>query len=189
MPFDPSNPPAKVKGLSPKKQRQFCHVFNSCWKEHHDDERCHKMAWGAVNGKEGCILCSDDEDDEEMDASGAPAWANEDEVAAELLAVAKELMASEIQADMSFQKEARAYKLKAMVSEFFTATKRFKGTLNQFLQGIQNEVNDPVALRQFPELVDIAKLSSFMGASVIKHAMMPENELLGRMKEVVEADA
>jgi cation transport regulator ChaB len=48
MPFDPDNPPAKVKGLSKKKQRQFCHVFNSCWKKHHDDGKCHAMAWGAV---------------------------------------------------------------------------------------------------------------------------------------------
>lgn len=49
MPFDPDNPPDKLKNLSEKKQRQWCNVFNSCWKEHEDDEVCHKMAWGVVN--------------------------------------------------------------------------------------------------------------------------------------------
>jgi len=90
MPFDPNNPPAKVKHLSAKKQRQFCHVFNSCWSEHHSDEKCHKMAWGAVGGKSGCMMCMDD-DDEEMEASGCPCWAKKD-MASELLAVAKEVL-------------------------------------------------------------------------------------------------
>jgi len=48
MPFDQSNPPAKLKNLSEKKQRQWISVFNSCWENHHDDEKCHKMAWGVV---------------------------------------------------------------------------------------------------------------------------------------------
>ena len=195
MPWDSVSEAEKsvpgIKNLSVKGKRAWLSAFNACYKDKGDSESCYAIAYAAAKkaSKKGCILCSDDEDDEEMDASGAPVWADEDEVAAELLAVARELMAGEIQADMSFQKEARAYKLRAMVSEFFSATKRFKGTLNQFLQDIQNAVDDPSALRQFPELADIAKLSGFMSASVIKHVMMPENELLGRMKEVVEADA
>lgn len=53
MPFDPKNPPEKIRKLSDKKQRQWVHVFNSCFSEHHDDEKCHKMAWGAV--KTACL--------------------------------------------------------------------------------------------------------------------------------------
>lgn len=48
MPFDPDNPPDKVSKLSEKKQRQWVHVFNSCWEKHKDDGKCHAMAWGAV---------------------------------------------------------------------------------------------------------------------------------------------
>ena len=48
MPFDPDNPPEKVSKLSAKKQRQWAHVFNSCFEEHGDDALCHKMAWGTV---------------------------------------------------------------------------------------------------------------------------------------------
>lgn len=54
MPFDVDNPPDKVKGLSKNKQRQWVEVFNSCWKEHHDDKKCHMMAWGVVK-KEGSM--------------------------------------------------------------------------------------------------------------------------------------
>jgi cation transport regulator ChaB len=48
MPFDIKNPPEKIKKLSEKKQRQWIHVFNSCWDKNKDDALCHKMAWGAV---------------------------------------------------------------------------------------------------------------------------------------------
>lgn len=55
MPFDPNNPPAKVSKLPAKKQRQWVHVFNSCYEKHGDDAKCHKMAWGAVKaGKTSC---------------------------------------------------------------------------------------------------------------------------------------
>jgi hypothetical protein len=90
MPYDISNPPAKLSGLSDKKKRQFIHVFNSCYSEHHDDEKCHKMAWGAVGGKSACVMCGDD-DDEDMEASGCPCWAKND-MASEILAVAKEIL-------------------------------------------------------------------------------------------------
>jgi hypothetical protein len=48
MPFDPDNPPEKIRKLSEKKQRQWVSVFNSCWKKHHSDEQCHKISWGVV---------------------------------------------------------------------------------------------------------------------------------------------
>lgn len=54
MPFDPSHPPAKLKSLSPKKQRQWVEVFNSCWEGKKDDKKCHMMAWGAV--KKACRM-------------------------------------------------------------------------------------------------------------------------------------
>lgn len=48
MPFDPDNPPDKVKKLSEKKQRQWVHIFNSCYSKNKDDALCHKQAWGGV---------------------------------------------------------------------------------------------------------------------------------------------
>ena len=53
MPFDPDNPPAKLKNLSDKKKRQWVHVFNSCYEKHKNDETCHKMAWGTVKKSAG----------------------------------------------------------------------------------------------------------------------------------------
>jgi hypothetical protein len=52
MPYDLDNPPDKIKNLSPKKQRQFIHVYNSCWDKNHDEELCHKQAWGVTGGSE-----------------------------------------------------------------------------------------------------------------------------------------
>ena len=57
MPFDPNNPPEKVSKLSAKKQRQWVHVFNSCYDKHKDDAKCHKMAWGAVKKSASCLDC------------------------------------------------------------------------------------------------------------------------------------
>jgi cation transport regulator ChaB len=56
MPYSPDNPPDKLKGLPENKQRQWVEVFNSCWKEHEDDAKCHAMAWGVVK-KASCTLC------------------------------------------------------------------------------------------------------------------------------------
>jgi cation transport regulator ChaB len=41
----------KVKGtgkLSDKKQRQFRHIFNQCFKDKGDSGSCYAQAWGAV---------------------------------------------------------------------------------------------------------------------------------------------
>ena len=48
MPYDVKNPPDKIKKLSPRKQRQFIHVYNSCWDKDKDEGKCHAMAWGTV---------------------------------------------------------------------------------------------------------------------------------------------
>ena len=53
MPYDKSNPPAKLKGLSERKQKQWVEVFNDCWSEHRDDKKCHMMAWGVVKKEAG----------------------------------------------------------------------------------------------------------------------------------------
>ena len=48
MPYDPANPPAKLRRLSPKKKRQWVHVFNSATERGADEESAHKQAWSAV---------------------------------------------------------------------------------------------------------------------------------------------
>ena len=48
VPFDPNNPPSKLKNLSDKKKRQWVHVFNSCYKKNPDEKKCHMQAWGTV---------------------------------------------------------------------------------------------------------------------------------------------
>lgn len=88
MPFDPSNPPAKLKSLSDKEKKQWIAVFNSCWEKHEDDEKCHKMAWGVVKKASvtaDCPSCMVS-DNENPNAKDAPCWAGE------LVAVAKELL-------------------------------------------------------------------------------------------------
>ena len=58
MPYDIDNPPAKIRSLSPKKQRQWVHVFNSAMSGGADEASAHKQAWGAVK-KEGVIEAID----------------------------------------------------------------------------------------------------------------------------------
>jgi cation transport regulator ChaB len=48
MPYDPSHPPAKLKKLSKKKQRQWVKTFNAAYSRYGDDAKAHKIAWGAV---------------------------------------------------------------------------------------------------------------------------------------------
>jgi cation transport regulator ChaB len=48
MPYDPDNPPKKIRKLSAKKQRQWVHVFNSAVERGADEESAHKQAWSAV---------------------------------------------------------------------------------------------------------------------------------------------
>ena len=77
MPYDPDNPPDKVSKLSPKKQRQWVHVFNSCHKGGGDEAKCHAQAWGTVKKTasledaivllERLVMGCDCEDSEEED--------------------------------------------------------------------------------------------------------------------------
>lgn len=49
---------SKVKGtskLSPKKKRQFRHVFNECYDKNGEDG-CYQKAWGVVNRSAGELL-------------------------------------------------------------------------------------------------------------------------------------
>ena len=50
MPYDPSDPPEKVRGLPEKKKRQWVHVFNSAYEKYGNDEKAHKLAWGVTGG-------------------------------------------------------------------------------------------------------------------------------------------
>lgn len=59
MPYNPDNPPEKLKNLSAAKKRQWVEVFNSCYEKHHDDAKCHKMAWGVVGKSASCTDCDD----------------------------------------------------------------------------------------------------------------------------------
>jgi len=48
-PYDPKDPPAKVRGMPEKAQRIWVHAYNSALEKYPDDEaRCHKIAYGAV---------------------------------------------------------------------------------------------------------------------------------------------
>jgi hypothetical protein len=88
MPFDPNKPPAKLKNLSDKQKRQWVDIFNSCWEKHHNDKKCHKMAWGGVKKASinvGCPSCMMS-DNENPDAKDAPCWAGE------LISIAKDLL-------------------------------------------------------------------------------------------------
>jgi len=46
MPYDPKNPPAKLRGMPAKAQRVWVHAYNNC--KYKDTGRCHKIAYGAV---------------------------------------------------------------------------------------------------------------------------------------------
>jgi len=48
MPYDPNHPPEKVNKLSPKKQRQWCHVINDSLERGDSEGTAHAKAWGTV---------------------------------------------------------------------------------------------------------------------------------------------
>ena len=48
MPYDPDNPPDKLKSLSKKKKRQWVHVYNQCSKDGGSESKCHQIAWGVA---------------------------------------------------------------------------------------------------------------------------------------------
>jgi hypothetical protein len=53
MPFSPSDPPAKIRKLSEKKQRQWVYVLNRSLKDGDDEGTAHAKAWGVVK-KSSC---------------------------------------------------------------------------------------------------------------------------------------
>ena len=48
MPYDPENPPEKVKKLSPKKQKQWCEVWNETYQRTKDESQAFSTAWGVA---------------------------------------------------------------------------------------------------------------------------------------------
>jgi cation transport regulator ChaB len=48
MPYDINKPPAKIKKLPKKKQRQWIKVFNSASDRGADEGSAHAQAWAAV---------------------------------------------------------------------------------------------------------------------------------------------
>jgi len=57
MPYDPSDPPAKIRKLPKKKQRQWIAVFNSAMERGAGEASAHRQAWGAVkkDENEDCV--------------------------------------------------------------------------------------------------------------------------------------
>lgn len=106
MPFSPDNPPDKVRNLPAKKQRQWVHVFNSCFEEHGDDAKCHKMAWGVTGaGKKSSVDW--EEMESKMRARRDPD-SIEEKVARELVAVARLLaFHAEKEADKVYKKSLK----------------------------------------------------------------------------------
>ena len=162
MPFDKSRPPAKLRGLSESKQKQWVSVFNSCWKEHEDDERCHKMAWGVVKK------------------------AHEAETEARVERIAARISSGREAA--TFVQEARALKLKARAAAFLQDVKDFKGSINSFLRDLEAAVSNPRALAAFPEVRDVIELSEFLKRGVLRHTFLSDADLAEKMQQVVEAD-
>ena len=159
MPFDPKNPPEKIRKLSDKKQRQWIAVFNSCYGEHADDEKCHKMAWGAVK------------------------TAHMEE---RIQAMTKRV-ASGVEA--GFLEDIKAVKMKARAMEFFQAVKDFRGATNSFMKDMMSFVKDPKALSAFPEIRDVIELGEFMKKGVLRHTFLSESDVEQKMQKVVEMDA
>lgn len=48
MPYDPENPPERLRAMPEKAQRMWVHAFNACMEKRDDDGRCSQIAYGAV---------------------------------------------------------------------------------------------------------------------------------------------
>lgn len=53
-PGDP-NLPSRVKRLPERLRRMWVHVFNSCWEQHHDEQRCFSTAYGVVKREQSML--------------------------------------------------------------------------------------------------------------------------------------
>ena len=200
MPFDPDNPPSKVKDLPAKKQRKWVEVFNKCWKDKHDDGACHQLAWGVVkkSSDNGCGCPGDIIGPAESEGSIADATqyrdimvrASTDQcVAREIVLIARELAETNPRLAMSLVQEAKAIRLKAKLMEFFTEAKRFKGEINELMEAMTSSVKDPRALAACPELRDVLELARVMNQGVLRAAHLPESEIAAKMQKVVAIDA
>ncbi len=184
MPFDPNNPPEKVKSLSPKKQRQWVRVFNSCWSEHADEARCHAMAWGAVkkSGRDWSKMCDRMEQRRDPDSIEHDEW-----ILRQFRAAVADIEDAERIA-MSLTDEFKAVKMKKAVLDFMGDMKRFRQSLGDFLKRLPAMVSNKRALAAFPELKDIILLNREL-AQIARNTYMPEDALQAKMLKVVELDA
>jgi cation transport regulator ChaB len=185
MPYNPDNPPDKVKNLPAKKQRQFVEVFNSCWEKHKDDEICHKMAWGVVKKASE----EDVHHNDKYEVSGPCMCCADEKVARALLHIALDLQDVEPKIAMGLMQEVKALRLKSRVMDFYKQMRGFEGELKRFLQDLQAGVSNPSALREFPEVVDFISLEKLLKSGPLRHAYEPEQMIADKMLQVVNADA
>jgi hypothetical protein len=205
MPFDPDNPPEKVRGLSPKKQRQWVHVFNSCYEKHHDDETCHKQAWGAVKGgksacegdpvcevltdyfdalMEGRVALDWEEMEEKMKERRDPEGIESDsQMMEEFRAACREIEAADRIA-LEFMDEVKVKKLKGIIVKFLHKLGDFRDEFGQLVSALMDSVENKRSLREFPELEDILALGRAM-----KQVRLDARDVEGRLMRVVTVDA
>lgn len=181
MPFDPNNPPEKVGKLSAKKQRQFVHVFNSCWEKHHDDAKCHKMAWGAVR-KASCP-CEDGREVEKHSVVGIGAIMSDKDAARGLFMAMVDIDAADRIA-MSLFDEVKIVKLKSRVVEFLHRLGDFRGEMSSFINDLRDSVRNPKSLQAFPEIKDILAVGEAM-----RHVNLSTHDVQSRIVKVVTVDA
>lgn len=196
MPFNVSNPPDKLKGLPAKKQRQWVEVFNSCWDKHHDDETCHKMAWGVVKkaSDSHCVLALESEPREvEHNDKYAPTspcmYGSDCVIARELLHIALDLQDDEPIIAMGLLDEVKALKLKSRVIEFYKEMRGFQAELADFIGDLKDGVKNPRALSNFPEIADFIGLEKQLRVGPLRHAYETEQMIADKMLQVVKADA
>jgi len=111
MPFDLNNPPDKIRKLTPRKQRQWIHVYNSCSEGGGNEKKCHMQAWGVVKntassdcgcGCHGAGTCQMPEIEIEVETPYGeveveikPRYRDVGMVQADLLDIAKQIMETE----------------------------------------------------------------------------------------------
>ena len=188
MPFDPNNPPDKVRGLSEKKQRQWVHVFNSCYGEHHDDEKCHKMAWGVVKGgKSACAgdpLCEDMQEHFEAALEGRTVRIeSDDQMIQAFTAACRDIEAADRLA-LDLLEEVKVKKLKNVFVGFLHKLGDLRDAFGTLVTSVTDAVPNPVALKEFPEFKDILELGRAM-----RQVRLSPRDIEGRLMNVMTVDA
>jgi len=102
---------------------------------------------------------------------------------------AKALLEEEGRTAAGIMEEAKALKMKGVAEAFFDDVKKFKGSLNRFIDAVTGEIRNPRALAEFPEIRDAIQLSQMMKKGVLKATFMSDAELMDRLSKVVCRDA